>query len=191
MIHVTRWGISCHRKDLMRTRPTDVFFRTSWPSLMTLATRLPLLFINHSVCLKSYWLKHDSWVLNQLTLLKMVVFRNELVGNMMKNSPSYMETDCSFLYRISWGPVLSQITPIYVFALTPSSSHIREHYFFCFHSIIPSQLRKSTRLRSDYGRGFETRWTECFLSIYIIPPATPCPGVHSACNNLNEHQRRK
>jgi hypothetical protein len=32
------------------------------------------------------------------------------------------------------------------------------------------------------GHGFETRWSEWFLSSYLIPPAVLGPGVHSASN---------
>jgi hypothetical protein len=40
------------------------------------------------------------------------------------------------------------------------------------------------------GRGFETRWDELFLSIYLIFPATLGPGVYSA-SNRNEYQKHK
>jgi hypothetical protein len=40
------------------------------------------------------------------------------------------------------------------------------------------------------GRGFETRWGEWFLSIYLILPVALGPGVYSA-SNINEYQRHK
>jgi hypothetical protein len=40
------------------------------------------------------------------------------------------------------------------------------------------------------GRGFETRWCERFLSIYLILPAALGPGVYSA-SNKNEYQKHK
>jgi hypothetical protein len=40
------------------------------------------------------------------------------------------------------------------------------------------------------GRGFETRWSEWFLSSYLILPAVLGPGVHSA-SNRNEYQKQK
>jgi hypothetical protein len=38
------------------------------------------------------------------------------------------------------------------------------------------------------GRGFETRWSQWFLSIYLILPAARGPGVYSA-SNRNEYQK--
>jgi hypothetical protein len=40
------------------------------------------------------------------------------------------------------------------------------------------------------GRGFETRWGELFLSIYLIIPVALGPGVYSA-SNRNEYQKHK
>jgi hypothetical protein len=40
------------------------------------------------------------------------------------------------------------------------------------------------------GRGFETRWGEWFLSIYLILPVALGPGVYSA-SNRNEYQKHK
>jgi hypothetical protein len=40
------------------------------------------------------------------------------------------------------------------------------------------------------GRGFETRWGEWFLSIYLILLAALGPGVYSA-SNRNEYQKHK
>jgi hypothetical protein len=40
------------------------------------------------------------------------------------------------------------------------------------------------------GRGFETRWGEWFLSIYLILPVALSPGVYSA-SNRNEYQKHK
>jgi hypothetical protein len=40
------------------------------------------------------------------------------------------------------------------------------------------------------GRGFETRWGEWFLSIYLILPVALGPGVYSAPNR-NEYQKHK
>jgi hypothetical protein len=40
------------------------------------------------------------------------------------------------------------------------------------------------------GRGFETRWGEWFLSIYLILPVPIGPGVYSA-SNRNEYQKHK
>jgi hypothetical protein len=40
------------------------------------------------------------------------------------------------------------------------------------------------------GRGFETRWGELFLSIYLILPAVLGPGVYSA-SNRNEYQKQQ
>jgi hypothetical protein len=40
------------------------------------------------------------------------------------------------------------------------------------------------------GHGFETRWREWFLSIYLILPAALGPGVYSA-SNKNEYQKHK
>jgi hypothetical protein len=40
------------------------------------------------------------------------------------------------------------------------------------------------------GHGFETRWTECIFSVYLILPAALGPGVYSA-SNRNEYQKQK
>jgi hypothetical protein len=40
------------------------------------------------------------------------------------------------------------------------------------------------------GRGFETRLSERFLSIYLILPAALGPGIYSA-SNRNEYQKHK
>jgi hypothetical protein len=40
------------------------------------------------------------------------------------------------------------------------------------------------------SRGFETRWCEWFLSIYLILPAALGPGVYSV-SNRNEYQKHK
>jgi hypothetical protein len=40
------------------------------------------------------------------------------------------------------------------------------------------------------GRGFETRWSEWLLSIYLILPVALGPGVYSA-SNRNEYQKHK
>jgi hypothetical protein len=40
------------------------------------------------------------------------------------------------------------------------------------------------------GRGFETRYGEWFLSIYLILPVALGPGVYSA-SNRNEYQKYK
>jgi hypothetical protein len=40
------------------------------------------------------------------------------------------------------------------------------------------------------GRGFETRWGELFLSIYLIILAALGSGVYSA-SNRNEYQKHK
>jgi hypothetical protein len=40
------------------------------------------------------------------------------------------------------------------------------------------------------GHEFETRWSELFLSIYLILLAALGPGVHSASNS-NEYQKQR
>jgi hypothetical protein len=40
------------------------------------------------------------------------------------------------------------------------------------------------------GRGFETRWGEWMVLIYLILPAALGPGVHSA-SNRNEYEKQK
>jgi hypothetical protein len=40
------------------------------------------------------------------------------------------------------------------------------------------------------GRGFEIRWGEWIVSIYLILPATLDPGVYSATNR-NKYQKQK
>jgi hypothetical protein len=38
--------------------------------------------------------------------------------------------------------------------------------------------------------GFETRWGECYLSVYLILPATLGHGVYSA-SNRKEYEKQK
>jgi hypothetical protein len=40
------------------------------------------------------------------------------------------------------------------------------------------------------GRGFENRWGECILTIYLILLAAPGPGVYSA-SSINKYQKQK
>jgi hypothetical protein len=50
--------------------------------------------------------------------------------------------------------------------------------------------RQSACKINELGCGFETRWGEWFLWVYLILPATLGPGVHSA-SNRNEYQKHK
>jgi hypothetical protein len=48
---------------------------------------------------------------------------------------------------------------------------------------------KALRYKHE-SRGFETRWSELLLSIYIILPAALGPRVYSA-SNRNDYQKQK
>jgi hypothetical protein len=39
------------------------------------------------------------------------------------------------------------------------------------------------------GRGFETRWGECFFAMYLILPAALGPGIYSAPRNEDQKQK--
>jgi hypothetical protein len=48
---------------------------------------------------------------------------------------------------------------------------------------------EALRCKSE-GRGLEAQWIEWHLSIYLILPAAPGPGLYSA-SNRNQYQKQK
>jgi hypothetical protein len=95
------------------------------------------------------------------------------------------------LSNVQWNFVTSAIMWGTIFHLV--SCH-HNHFHICVHSCLQTGARGSVVVKAlcykPEGRGFETRWDEWFLSIYLTLPVALGPGVYSA-SNRNEYQKHK
>jgi hypothetical protein len=97
--------------------------------------------------------------------------------------------NCNFKWAVSTGFVLTVASVAQIHLATYSA------FSFCYilYSLLLgawSSVVVKVLCYKPEGRGFETRWGEWISSIYLIFPATLCPGVYSAPNR-NEYQKQK